>query len=176
LGAFLSTANQQSTFRHRQNALKSNCEGTVVSYPLITRLVEVSLNPITATIEVRPREAGLPLEVDWYASMDNLGVPSLEKAAKDFFGKATQTFFPLDRGTFEPFAPDDVPRPEASAGLGSRSLKSRNSGSDLREIPIFKPTAETQGILATVVQASPDRLFTGALVAPVGKRRRAFPF
>lgn len=79
-----------------------NCKGTGVSYPLITRLVEVSLNPITAVIEVRPRDADPRLEVDWYASMDNPGVTSLEKTAKDFFGKVTQTFSPFDRGTFEP--------------------------------------------------------------------------
>jgi very-short-patch-repair endonuclease len=79
-----------------------NCKGTTVSYPLITRLAEVSLNPTTAVIEIRPRDVDARLEVDWYAAMDNQGVTSLEKASKDFFGKATQTFSPFDRGTFEP--------------------------------------------------------------------------
>jgi hypothetical protein len=37
-----------------------------------------------------------------YASVDNPGVADLEKAAKEFFGKATTTFSPFDRGTFEP--------------------------------------------------------------------------
>jgi hypothetical protein len=42
------------------------------------------------------------IEVDWYASIDNPGVAELEKAAKEFFDKATNTFSPFDRGTFEP--------------------------------------------------------------------------
>jgi hypothetical protein len=62
----------------------------------------MSLNPITAKIEIRPRDVDARIEVDWYASVDNPGVAALEKAAKEFFGKATTTFSPFDRGTFEP--------------------------------------------------------------------------
>ncbi|MBI3620993.1 MAG: AAA family ATPase [Nitrospirae bacterium] len=79
-----------------------NCEGSVLSYPMIGRLVEMSLNPVTAELEVRPRDVDARLEIDWYASIDNPGVADLEKAAKEFFGKATTTFSPFDRGTFEP--------------------------------------------------------------------------
>ncbi len=78
------------------------CNGTTVSYPVVGRLVELSLNPVTAAMEIRPRDVEARLEVDWYASVDNLGVADLEKAAKEFFGKATTTFSPFDRGTFEP--------------------------------------------------------------------------
>jgi len=76
--------------------------GTHVSYPLVGRLVEMSLNPVTAAVEIRPRDVDARIEVDWYASVDNLGVTALEKAAKDFFLHATTTFSPFDRGTFEP--------------------------------------------------------------------------
>lgn len=76
--------------------------GTTVTYPLVGRLVEISLNPVTADVEVRPRDVDARIEVDWYASVDNPGVADLEKAAKEFFGKATTTFSPFDRGTFEP--------------------------------------------------------------------------
>jgi very-short-patch-repair endonuclease len=79
-----------------------NCNGTTVSYPLITRPVELSLNPITAHVEIRPRDMDPRLEVDWYASVDNPGIVAFERAAKEFFEKATQTFSPFDRGTFEP--------------------------------------------------------------------------
>ena len=79
-----------------------NSNGAIVSYPLIGQLVELSLNPITAEVEIRPRDVDARIEVDWYASVDNLGVADLEKAAKEFFGKATSTFSPFDRGTFEP--------------------------------------------------------------------------
>lgn len=79
-----------------------NFNGTVVTYPLIGRLVEVSLNPETAEVEIRPRDVDARLELDWYASENNPGVTDLEKAGKEFFGKATFTFSPFDRGTFEP--------------------------------------------------------------------------
>ena len=79
-----------------------NSNGAIVSYPLVGRLVEMSLNPVTAEVEIRPRDIDARIEVDWYASVDNPGVADLEKAAKEFFGKATTTFSPFDRGTFEP--------------------------------------------------------------------------
>ncbi len=76
--------------------------GATVSYPIITRLCEISLNTMTSAIEVRPRDLDPRLETDWYASVDNPGLGALERAAKDFFGKATQTFSPFDSATFEP--------------------------------------------------------------------------
>lgn len=79
-----------------------NSNGATVSYPLVGRLAELSLNPVTAEMEIRPRDVDARIEVDWYASVDNPGVAELEKAAKEFFGKATTTFSPYDRGTFEP--------------------------------------------------------------------------
>lgn len=79
-----------------------NSNGVTVSYPLVGRLAELSLNPVTAEVEIRPRDVDARLEVNWYASVDNPGVAGLEKAAKEFFGNATTTFSPFDRGTFEP--------------------------------------------------------------------------
>jgi very-short-patch-repair endonuclease/phosphopantetheinyl transferase (holo-ACP synthase) len=79
-----------------------NSNGVTVSYPLIGRLAEMSLNPVTAEVEIRPRDVDARIEVNWYASVDNPGVADLEKAAKEFFGNATTTFSPFDRGTFEP--------------------------------------------------------------------------
>jgi very-short-patch-repair endonuclease len=79
-----------------------NSNGAVVSYPLIGQLVEIALNPATAEVEIRPRDIDARIEVDWYASVDNLGVADFEKAAKKFFGENTSTFSPFDRGTFEP--------------------------------------------------------------------------
>jgi very-short-patch-repair endonuclease len=76
--------------------------GASVCYPLVGRLVEISLNPVTAEIQVRPRDVDARIEVDWYASVDNPGVASFEKAAKEFFEKATTTFSPFDPATFEP--------------------------------------------------------------------------
>lgn len=79
-----------------------NSNGASVNYPLVTRLVEMSLNSLTGEVEIRPRDIDARIEVDWYASVNNRGVADLEKAAKEFFGKATSTFSPFDRSTFEP--------------------------------------------------------------------------
>ena len=73
-----------------------------VSYPLISQLVELSLNPITAALEISPRDVNPRVELDWYATQDNPGVADLEKAAKSFFDGLPQTLSPFDRGTFEP--------------------------------------------------------------------------
>lgn len=73
-----------------------------VSYPLISQLVELSLNPITAALEIRPRDVNPRVELDWYATQDNPGVADLEKAAKIFFDGLPQTLSPFDRGTFKP--------------------------------------------------------------------------
>jgi Cdc6-like AAA superfamily ATPase len=79
-----------------------NSSGAAVSYPLVGRLAEMSLNPVTAEVAIRPRDVDARIEVDWYASVDNPGVADLERTAKEFFRKATTTFSPFDRGTFEP--------------------------------------------------------------------------
>jgi very-short-patch-repair endonuclease len=75
---------------------------TALSYPLITRLVELNLDDATGAIEIRPRDLPPRLELDWYASLDNPGVTAVEKAGKEFFQGATVTVSPFDRGSFEP--------------------------------------------------------------------------
>jgi hypothetical protein len=72
-------------------------DGTTVVYPFVTRGVELSLNAETAELEIRPRDVEARLEIDWYASVDNPGVATLEKAAKAFWANATTTFSPFDR-------------------------------------------------------------------------------
>jgi len=74
----------------------------IVSYPLITRLVELSLNETNGDIEIRPRDTQPRLELDWYAKVENQGVSTVERAGKEFFQNAMQTLSPFDRGSFEP--------------------------------------------------------------------------
>ncbi|HBO37892.1 MAG TPA: hypothetical protein DD638_04440, partial [Pasteurellaceae bacterium] len=38
----------------------------IVSYPIISQLVELSLNPTTAALEVRPRDVNPRVELDWH--------------------------------------------------------------------------------------------------------------
>lgn len=79
-----------------------NSNGTTVSYPMLTQLVEVSLNPLTAAIEVRPRMIVPRLEMDWYAATDNPGVVEVERSGKEFFANPDFSFSPFDRLSFEP--------------------------------------------------------------------------
>jgi very-short-patch-repair endonuclease/Cdc6-like AAA superfamily ATPase len=79
-----------------------NMDKTPVSYPLITKLVELSLNETTMAIEVRPRELDPKMELEIYSAVDNPCVPNLEKIAKEFFSISTNTISPFDRDTFEP--------------------------------------------------------------------------
>lgn len=74
---------------------------TIVSYPLITRLVEISFNELTMDIEVRPRDVDARLELEIYSAADNQGVADLEHISKEHFLNAKQTFSPFDHTTFE---------------------------------------------------------------------------
>lgn len=78
-----------------------NMRNNKVCHPLITRLVDITINEISMAIEIRPRNVEAQLELDIYTAVDNLGTPELEKAYKDFTGKITQTFSPFDSGTFD---------------------------------------------------------------------------
>lgn len=79
-----------------------NNNGTVLEYPIMTQLVEITIDPTNAAIEVRPRRADPVLEVDWYASVDNPGVAKFEELAKKFFATVELVFSPFERSTFEP--------------------------------------------------------------------------
>ena len=78
-----------------------NMRNNKVCHPLITRLVDITINEISMAIEIRPRNVEAQLELDIYTAVDNLGTPELEKAYKDFTEKITQTFSPFDSGTFD---------------------------------------------------------------------------
>ncbi len=73
-----------------------------VSYPLVSRLVELSFNELTMDIEVRPRDIDPRLELEIYSAEDNQGIPGLERLSKDFFSRSQNIFSPFDRASFEP--------------------------------------------------------------------------
>ena len=78
-----------------------NMGNAKVCYPLISRLVDISINEGSMAIELRPRDVEARLELDIYTAADNSGTAELEKAHKDFVAKTTQTFSPFDTGTFD---------------------------------------------------------------------------
>lgn len=75
--------------------------GEKVSYPIITRQVEISINKGSSAIEVRPCDKDAQLELEIYTATDNLGAPQLDKAYKEFCATSNQTFSPFDAGTYE---------------------------------------------------------------------------
>lgn len=73
-----------------------------VVYPLLTRLVELSLNETTMAMEIQPRDAEPNIELSIYSAADNPGVVELEKIAKGFFNNAQTVVSPFNRSSFEP--------------------------------------------------------------------------
>lgn len=76
-------------------------EETRVSYPLITQLVDISVNESSMAIELRPRNTDARLELDIYTVAGNPGCADLQKAWKEFNAKQTQSVSPFDRGSFD---------------------------------------------------------------------------
>ena len=156
-----------------------NFNGSIVRYPLVTRLVELSLNPVTAEVELRPRDVEARIEVDWYASVDNLGVSTVEKASKEFFGEAKTTFSPFDRSTFEPLLLKAVANLDAN-GLywptqvpaEDRSLPSADGTYKVTDTWVLFARPRTndlflQDLARMKVQAEDTDIFPGAVAAVV---------
>ncbi len=72
-----------------------------VEYPLITRLVELSLNEVDMSIEVRPRSTSARLEIEPFANLDAPGIPQLERAWADWTKAEDYAFSPLACETFD---------------------------------------------------------------------------
>ncbi|MCC3155982.1 AAA domain-containing protein [Hymenobacter sp. 15J16-1T3B] len=56
--------------------------GAAVRYPLLTRLVELALNPDDMALEVRPRQLTSRLEADVYAAHEVAGLAQLEQGSR----------------------------------------------------------------------------------------------
>lgn len=72
-----------------------------IRYPLISKLVEISVNERNHAIEVRPRALDAAMELDAYTAMDNPGVAAVGKAAKEFFGPVGGQVSPFEASSFE---------------------------------------------------------------------------
>lgn len=76
-------------------------DGTKITYPIITQVVEISLNEITMSLALRPRNVEPLLNLSIYSAVNNPGVIPIEKMTKNFFSKS-QPFTPFYPSTFEP--------------------------------------------------------------------------
>ena len=72
------------------------------AYPLISRLVDITIDQRTGAAQVRPRDTDPRLELDLYAAVDNPGVAVAERKAKEFFTQATTTLSPFDPASYQP--------------------------------------------------------------------------
>jgi len=93
-----------------------NSPSGLITYPLLTQLVEIALNEQSMALEIRPRSTEPQLELDAYAAMDNPGVAALAVAAKEFFKTSDGIFNPFEASSFEGLLKTAVTRLD-SAGL-----------------------------------------------------------
>ncbi len=78
-----------------------NLKKGILTYPLLTQLVEISLDEESMAMEIRPRSTEPRLEVDLYATMNNPGVASLVSTAKTFFNTTENVLNPFEPSSFE---------------------------------------------------------------------------
>ena len=89
-----------------------NQPGAAVAYPIITRLVDLTLNPGSGAVEVRPRDADARLELDFYASLEKpnpdkpgsarSNVARAEQVARELLAQAPTDPSPFDPASYEP--------------------------------------------------------------------------
>lgn len=75
--------------------------GAVVRYPLITKLIEISLDTKTLRLQIRPREADAHLELDAFAAAGNLGVSAVEESARALLESDDFEFSPFSTSSIE---------------------------------------------------------------------------
>lgn len=74
---------------------------TALKHPLIVQACEVSLNPKTFDIEVRPRDVEPRIELDTYAAMELPGVTQLESFWKNHLTTAASRVNPFEASSYE---------------------------------------------------------------------------
>ncbi|WP_323012490.1 AAA domain-containing protein [Castellaniella sp.] len=82
-------------------AWKKQGFGTPLRHPLLVQVCEVTLNPKTFALEVRPRDAEPRLEVDCYLEMDVPGVSALEAFWKSTLATGASRPNPFESSTYE---------------------------------------------------------------------------
>jgi very-short-patch-repair endonuclease len=76
-----------------------------VAYPVITRLVDLSLNERSGAIEVRPRDLEPRVELDFYAQGEGQArtlASHAEQVARDVLARSATTLSPFDPESYEP--------------------------------------------------------------------------
>jgi len=81
--------------------------GTPAAYPLITQLVDLSINARSGAVEIRPRDAEPRVELDYYAALDRNGAERAaahraEHAGRQVLQQASEAFSPFDPASYRP--------------------------------------------------------------------------
>ena len=74
---------------------------TAVKYPLLVQLCEITLNPKTFDLEIRPRDVEPRLETDCYAEMELPGVHQLEAFWRAALATGADRVNPFEASTFD---------------------------------------------------------------------------
>jgi len=82
-------------------------QGTPAAYPLITQLMDLSVNARTGAVEIRPRDADPRVELDYYAALDRNGAERAAAARAEHAGRqalqqASGALSPFDAASYEP--------------------------------------------------------------------------
>jgi very-short-patch-repair endonuclease len=83
-------------------ALWKHESGQNIGYPVLTQLVEITLDTRSLALEVRPRDLLPVLETDPFAALNVPGVRQLESAWRAYLEDAELTLSPFDPKSFEP--------------------------------------------------------------------------
>lgn len=80
---------------------KKEGQSNTVKSPLLTQACEITLNPHTFDLEVRPRDRDVRLEVDYYIEMDVAGARQLEELWKSVRADSEIRINPFEIATYE---------------------------------------------------------------------------
>lgn len=80
---------------------KKEGQSSTVKSPMLTQACEITLNPHTFELEVRPRDTDVRLEVDGYAEMEIPGVGPLEELWKSVRASSEIRINPFEIATYE---------------------------------------------------------------------------
>ncbi len=73
-----------------------------ITYPLIIQVMDIQINRLDMSIEIRPRRSlDAKFDLDIYASIDNPFVSEIEEMSKKIISSESQFFSPFVRTTFE---------------------------------------------------------------------------
>lgn len=82
--------------------LWNKSDGTNIKYPLLTHLVEISLDKDTMALSVKPSAGAVKLETEPFSSQDTLDLVGLTDTFKEFFSNDDLVFNPYTLNTYSP--------------------------------------------------------------------------